>query len=168
MWEGIKMLGKNTHTPPLDEHWDCVFRRRQYDRCDRSPELHICGGTNSLWVGRSTHPKKRCACKTGDGNDWKTRGRLQDRRRGFCLSFCIAGEMRFAPGKRDRCHPPAHAQNALAVQTLYSFNPDLRSCLLLWKQMMTLKLVDLHPGTSCCEATALNNRSTAQPCDTFV
>lgn len=96
-----------------------MFLWRQYDRCDHSLELHICGRMNSLWVGRITHPKKRLACETGNRNDWKSEKWEEDFKtdeEGFVNLNCQKDQIR--PRKTGPLPSTLLHTNTLTVQTL--------------------------------------------------
>lgn len=162
--------GEKTHTPHLDEHWDCVFRRRQYDRCDRSPELHICGGINSLWVGRSTHPKKRC---------------VQDRRRKWLKKWKNERKTSGPPTRilskflhcgRDESRPrktgPVPSTSLHTKRTRSANSSEFQSgSTIMFVGLKTnddVKASWPAPRNFFLWGNSANHRSNTHPCDTFV
>lgn len=91
-----------------------MFLRRQYDRCDHSLELHVCGRTNSLRVGRTTHSKKRLACETATEMNGKKEKNEEFWTDEGIFDFGIARKIFKICPQENRTmaiHPPTHKYN---------------------------------------------------------
>lgn len=81
---------------------------------------------NSMWVGRTTHPKKRLACEISNRKDWKSEKWEEDFKTDEDrLQHCWKDQIR--PRKTGPLPFTLLHTRTLTVQTQKSRNPDLQS-----------------------------------------
>lgn len=135
MWESDKI-----HAPHLDKHCNCVFCWGQCDRCDPCLELHVCGRTNSLWVGRTTHPKKDLHVIGRTEKKWKKKKWKEDFKTD---EECLQHFWKRSNSPQEMGPLPFSLllTNTSTVQTSLE---SLQSCLVILKKkvMMKIKISD--------------------------